>query len=157
MQFRYDLFQKTVEEQCVLVVDANSKSHAEELAREQVEDEHLDIVRVMVIGWGQPIKDDAVLAEFRKAGPCEWCGLKCSRRDPHHIFARGMGGGRRLDLRTNLVGLCRPCHDRAHDGEIGKEALVVIVAKREQMKPSDIVDAITWSRNGKERINHGKF
>lgn len=35
--------------------------------------------------------------------------------DVHHIEARGMGGSERRDVITNLIGLCRHCHDAYGD------------------------------------------
>lgn len=39
---------------------------------------------------------------------CEACGKMAI--DIHHIHGRGSG----KDVITNLIGLCRKCHDRAH-------------------------------------------
>ena len=44
---------------------------------------------------------------------CEWCG-RTATVDVHHIENRGIGGSKLLDTPENLIGLCRPCHDRAH-------------------------------------------
>jgi hypothetical protein len=148
VHFREDVFQKTVDGEEVVVVEAETKEGAVEAAREMIDDDHVEIVRIEVLGWSTSVTDESALQPFREKGPCEWCGMVCSWRDPHHIFARGMGGGGRLDLKTNLVGLCRPCHDKAHSGEITKSALVLVVAKRESIKASDVIDAITWSRGG---------
>lgn len=59
---------------------------------------------------------------------CEnpWC-RKWANLDPHHVVKRSQGG---LDAATNLVMLCRPCHDdtdRSKDSErwlgvVGSEA-----------------------------------
>src|SRR5437016_2784175 len=77
------------------------------------------------------IIDKPLLALFRRPGRCEWCG-KFGPRDPHHLFARGMGGGGRLDIRINLVSICRDCHNACHDGqEPGLIDLLAIVAQRE--------------------------
>ncbi|WP_369122934.1 HNH endonuclease [Nocardia farcinica] len=47
---------------------------------------------------------------------CERCGttfLGPNGGDPHHRTPRGMGGTRdaRINRLSNLVALCRPCHD----------------------------------------------
>ena len=71
------------------------------------------------------IVDEALLALFRSATRCEWCGRDTPEgADPAHVFARGVGGGSRLDIRINLVSLCRgwhngqwvSCHDANHAG-----------------------------------------
>ena len=49
------------------------------------------------------IINESLLKEYRRAGECELCGKSCKKREPHHIVARGMGGGRRMDIRCNLM------------------------------------------------------
>ena len=56
---------------------------------------------------------------------CEYCGSMAV--DIHHISAKGMGGNPSKDHIGNLIGLCRPCHDKAHTGEITKEVLFEII------------------------------
>lgn len=46
--------------------------------------------------------------------PCEVCNKKAV--DVHHINGRGPG----KDEINNLMGLCRKCHRRAHEGVIDK-------------------------------------
>lgn len=55
------------------------------------------------------IIDEDLLDEFRQ-GSCEWPGCSRSPCDPHHVFERGAGGGNRLDVRWNLMSLCREHH-----------------------------------------------
>ena len=82
--------------------------------------------------------DYALLDEFRTRGRCEVCGVFCAAREPHHLLARGMGGGGRMDIRENLIAVgsslpfpeC-PCHRAIHDGHIAKDDLLQIVARRE--------------------------
>lgn len=89
------------------------------------------------------ILDPDLLAEFRNAVRCEWCrrpngdGL-----DPHHLYGRGMGGGNRLDIRLNLLSLCRVCHQEFHDGQIPRFSLLAIVAFRENMLQDRIEEII---------------
>lgn len=53
-----------------------------------------------------------------------------------------MGGGSRLDIRINLMSLCRiPCHNDA-DGKIPRCSLLEIVAKREGRTPDSIEEEI---------------
>lgn len=75
--------------------------------------------------------DDDLLREFRESSSCEYCGKRTpGGTDPAHIFSRGAG---RVDIRENLVSLCRECHTRSHaGGEPNKETLLAIAAKREK-------------------------
>jgi 5-methylcytosine-specific restriction endonuclease McrA len=41
-----------------------------------------------------------------------------------------MGGRANPDELENLIGLCRPCHDRAHDEKIDRDRLKQIVLAR---------------------------
>jgi hypothetical protein len=65
-----------------------------------------------------------------EASACEWCGdhdtLEC-----HHIKARGIGGGSRLDVPLNLVMLCNTCHREAQIARISASSLVAIAGIRE--------------------------
>ena len=84
------------------------------------------------------IVDEPLLDTFRTRGRCEVCGVFCAMREPHHVICKGMGGGRRLDVRENLlaVGSSLPfpecgCHGLVHDGKIKRSALLEILAKRD--------------------------
>jgi hypothetical protein len=89
------------------------------------------------------IKDEHLLAEFRAKTDCERCKRWCpGELDVHHVFARGMGGGKRLDVRINLLGLCRWCHHDFHSGRISRRELLDLVACREQRRPGSIVTEI---------------
>lgn len=91
------------------------------------------------------IEDELLLQEFRDKLRCEWC-QRTSRRSlaPHHWYARGMGGGSRLDIRENLIGLCADCHRQAHTGEIDRESLLAVIAQREGLQ-QDQVREIIWA------------
>ncbi len=95
------------------------------------------------------IIDKPLLRRFAGPGVCEHCKRKVSSRDPHHLFGRGMGGGRRFDIPLNLISLCSAfsggenCHARYHAGQILREMLLAIVAKREGCLQSDI-EAEIW-------------
>ncbi len=41
--------------------------------------------------------------------PCECCGRKAV--DIHHIESRGMGGTKKPDEISNLMAVCRTCHE----------------------------------------------
>jgi 5-methylcytosine-specific restriction endonuclease McrA len=64
---------------------------------------------------------------------CESCGNKAV--DIHHVESRSSFGSKRKkeqDEVSNLIALCRPCHDEAHgyQSRIVKEALKEIVRRR---------------------------
>ena len=82
------------------------------------------------------IVDEELLDEFRSR-PCEWCGSG-HRSDPHHIFTRGMDGGSRLDIRINLISLCRHCHIQVHYGNLDRIHLLKEVSIREG-KPLEFI------------------
>lgn len=68
---------------------------------------------------------------------CEYCG-KPSNIEPHHVFTVGSGGG---DIKENLIQLCTMHHIQAHGGEIRKEELIEIIAKREGMTAEEVYKA----------------
>ncbi len=85
------------------------------------------------------IEDEKCLDSFRQAPCCEYC--HAPSRDglhPHHWYARGMGGASRLDIRENLISLCPACHGKVHDGNIHREAILVLIALREKKTPEEI-------------------
>lgn len=45
--------------------------------------------------------------------PCEVCGARAV--DIHHIQCRGMGGSKLQDHISNLMAVCRICHDKYGD------------------------------------------
>ncbi len=82
------------------------------------------------------IRDEKLLDLFRGPGACELCGKGCMKREPHHVIAKGMGGGRRLDIRINIVGVgsspgmeCQ-CHNNA-DTAAEKARCLRVIAERE--------------------------
>lgn len=80
------------------------------------------------------IIDETVLQSFRDARQCEVCD-KVGPVEPHHILAKGMGGGKRLDVPYNLVACCRECHTGIHVGNGPPlDYLLATAAKRELYK-----------------------
>jgi 5-methylcytosine-specific restriction endonuclease McrA len=68
------------------------------------------------------IRDQYVMHLFRLNHLGEPCDL-CERRpgtDPHHKVFRSQGGN---DDATNLLWLCRPCHDDIHAGRTSRYAI----------------------------------
>lgn len=93
------------------------------------------------------IVDEETLDRFRGSGRCSWCHKYVQSRDPAHISAKGMGGGKRLDIAINLVSLCRQCHTASHAGKSPTRAeLLALVAVREQTTVEEIVDEINRLR-----------
>lgn len=95
------------------------------------------------------IANERLLEEFRTPGKCEWCGRACRVREPHHWRAKGFGGGFRLDVRINLIGLgstlafeCQ-CHRMVEDGNIERFAMLAVIAARERVLQADI-EAVLW-------------
>ena len=78
------------------------------------------------------VRNEELLDQFREAWTCEICGKPARDGcDPCHVYAKGMGGGRRLDIRYNLVSGHRWCHRDSHDGKYSQEYMLGLVAKRE--------------------------
>ncbi len=73
--------------------------------------------------------------------PCEVC--QCQAVDIHHIIPRSKFGKKekhKQDKIENLIGLCRHCHDLAHDEILIKEMLILVHKK--------------WMRNKQYNINN---
>jgi hypothetical protein len=100
-----------------------------------------------------------VLRTFRAPGYCEVCNLYCRKREPHHIRAKGMGGGGALNVPINLVSvgaveklpdgrarLSCPCHKLIHAGKINIDELLTIVARREGAEPETVREVLDWMR-----------
>ena len=63
-----------------------------------------------------------LIAGGRAKGACEWCVRK-GPADPDHVTPRSAGGS---DSFTNVLMLCRPCHDRKTFGTYLRGRLVVV-------------------------------
>jgi len=102
--------------------------------------------------------DDGLLWEFRLARKCEWCGRAAPQGcDPHHLWCRGFGGGGRLDVRVNLISVCRDCHRLIGDGKIARHDLLAVVAARERCLQDDIESAIHELRRAPRGSDHRKI
>lgn len=75
---------------------------------------------------GVRIRDESVLETARRRERCEVCKRPGSV-DAHHVKSRGSGGH---DVASNILGICRSCHDLAHRGLISKAELLEIVRNR---------------------------
>lgn len=69
------------------------------------------------------IVNDALTKSLRTPGKCRCCGKSVRMRCGAHIWAKGHGGGRQIDIPCNLVQLgmdavmdC-PCHVKNHAGQ----------------------------------------
>lgn len=100
-------------------------------------------------GHSMIVKNESLLDEFRTAGYCECCGKKCRRREPAHLFAKGIGGGSRQDMRINLIalgstlGMCCPCHTKSHaDGGVLNLQFIEIISERDGESKDDILSVM---------------
>ena len=101
--------------------------------------------------------NEALLKEIRERCRCEYCGKEVrTGLHPHHVKARGMGGGFRLDIWANLLGVCPACHYAIHDGHISLESVLAAVALREGVTPDEIQHVIhcaLYQRASNERAS----
>ncbi|MNB79175.1 hypothetical protein D3C75_259020 [compost metagenome] len=77
---------------------------------------------------------------------CEYEDLAANERcnhpaegEPHHIRTRGAGGE---DRRENLIHLCGWHHQLFHGGNLDRNELIAIVAKREGVTPEEIAEVL---------------
>ena len=65
------------------------------------------------------VRDPDALKRFRLEHLGEPCDFDCGRfgTDAHHRVFRSQGGN---DEESNLIWLCRPCHDGIHAGRIDR-------------------------------------
>lgn len=96
------------------------------------------------------IHNEELLDCFRTPGKCEYCGKRCSRREPHHLFCKGIGGGSTLDISINLIALGASvpfplclCHHDYHAGHISRFDMLAVVAAREKALQDDI-ESVVW-------------
>lgn len=102
------------------------------------------------------IENPALLRLMRKAGNCQWCGRWCQRREVAHVFAKGMGGGKTLDVRINCLSVClgkwagnwRGCdvHGESHVKPADFDLLAVVAAREGELQ-DDIERAIRVLQN----------
>lgn len=88
------------------------------------------------------IENPELLDAFRSLRRCEWCGKPVERCQPHHILAKGMGGGGQMDHRLNLIGLCALCHGLLQAGAQNKLACIAYVAGREGFAPEYVLNEL---------------
>ncbi len=95
------------------------------------------------------IVNDDLTKSYRKSGKCRYCGRSVNLLCGAHVFAKGHGGGRHIDIPCNLVSLgfdpwdgCK-CHVKNHAGQKPtSEDLLKISAADHGCSPFDIVDLI---------------
>lgn len=90
--------------------------------------------------------DPDLLDEFRAKRECEYCHRKVRGCHPHHCFARGMANGGRLDIRRNIISLCAHCHSATHHGQIARDDLLRLVARRENCTTDEIIAEVALYR-----------
>ena len=86
------------------------------------------------------VVNEALLAEFRGI-VCEACRIRVSDH-AHHVFGKGCGGGGRLDIRCNILGVCAYDHWRIHNGDIKRPTLLKLISRREKLPVETILDRI---------------
>ena len=90
---------------------------------------------------GQVVSPETIQEVREAAGhECERCGQWHERLEVHHIAERGMGGGRRVDERWNLVSLCPACHRGYHEGLIPRREFIARVAYRDGWLLEDLLE-----------------
>ena len=105
---------------------------------------------------------EETLALYRGSGRCQLCGKACKARECHHVLARGMGGGRRLDVALNLLAVgsfpCCDCHALIHGGgRIERIMCLEAVAAREGTSWESVEEALHVlarlnGKNSQERL-----
>lgn len=98
------------------------------------------------------IENPELLAFFRCKKRCEYCQYPTpDGADPHHLFSRGAG---HLDIRINLISLCRQCHSRNHDGNHPDfDDLIRIISRREGVASWRIVSEVYRLRRMKQKYS----
>lgn len=95
------------------------------------------------------IVNDALTTSARTPGKCRWCGKFVRMRCAAHIFARGHGGGRQIDIPCNIVSLgmdalydCM-CHTASHAGNSPTfDDLMAVSAADHDCLQGDIEDLV---------------
>ncbi len=76
---------------------------------------------------------------------CEYCRKSClTPPDVHHLFSRGAGW---VDVRCNLIAICRTCHQLTHAGKEPQPLhLAIVIAEREKVVVVDIETTVQFIR-----------
>jgi hypothetical protein len=94
-------------------------------------------------------KDKKAIEAIRKRH-CELCGRSDARLEVHHVITRGAGGP---DDPCNLVCLCAFCHREVHDGNIARDKLWRVIARRERSTPEEVQETAMLYRQLAHRGN----
>lgn len=80
------------------------------------------------------------IVQGRAFGRCERCLHATLCGDHHHRRVRGMGGSKAADRHdpSNLVWLCRPCHNWAHGNPLESEAVGFLIPRSSGNHPLDV-------------------
>lgn len=90
------------------------------------------------------IVDNNLLKKMKEIDHCELCGSHTCVENAH-IVSKGAYGP---DIKENIVRLCGParygmgCHGNEHKGNISKDELFAVVAKREGKTTEEIKDIV---------------
>lgn len=85
-------------------------------------------------------KANQQIVQGRAFGRCERCLTATLSGDHHHRRVRGMGGSKAPDRHdpSNLVWLCRSCHNWAHGNPVVATAAGFIVPRSSGTRPLDV-------------------
>ena len=86
---------------------------------------------------------------MNRPGRCRWCGSSVTRLCGHHLYAKGHGGGRQIDIPCNLISLGMTpfdcwCHQRHHNSgaDPSFEDLLAVSAADHDCLQGDIEDLV---------------
>lgn len=74
---------------------------------------------------------------------CESCCMDYAV-DVHHIKPKSLYPGKGQDDETNLIALCRDCHNMAHCGEISMDQLQLITNERIRLRELGIIRGFNY-------------
>lgn len=102
------------------------------------------------------VSDPDLLKEVRERQRCDYCHAWIPYAHPHHIFAKGMGGGGQIDIRENLLSMCpdglgNSCHRKFHDGNIKRQELLEISARQNGIEVEEVVRRVMELRRMKKK------
>ncbi len=81
---------------------------------------------------------------YRGPGRCENCGAYSGHREPHHVLAKGVGSGKRLDLALNLVALGPAFSCQCHRDVQGRVPLGARLVGRREGLDAGFVERRLW-------------
>ena len=92
---------------------------------------------------------DELYLEYVRQQPCSLCAAPPPSQ-PHHLQARGMGGGSRLDVALGVLPLCVFCHQKVHNGNIHRRTLWELIDHKHGLEPGTAQVAV-WKLLRREK------